>query len=295
MQDSNPSEPLETARNGPQSSRSVPARKPATRPRSASSTGRTGVSARDDASGDEADNDEDDGDDEDDDEDNDEEPEAFAPSCARRVHKTGRKISPLPDAGDFFDDDDDNDDDDDDAIYERVNDYTDSDGGINEESEEQIEAFEEQDILHEFEAFGDEEEALHEFLDNIDGLSAVGYGGDIDPLEALEAFSDDSGSSTDTTVTRHVHFQSDVEQGAKILSASLSPLLTRASLPSALPEDVGVSGRSAMSQFSIMGAGSDPWSFQSSASPQQRGTYYEDSDCMLPMLVIDPQLTAFVS
>lgn len=283
MQDTtSPNEPLETARSPPQSSRSAPPCQPALRRRPAASTGRPGASTGDDTSGDEADNDDEDDEDDGDGEDNDEKPESFAPSYARRVHKAGRKTSPLPDQGDLFDDDDD---DDDDAFYEGVNDYTDSDGGINEESEEQIEAFEEQDILHEFEALVDQEEALHEFLDNIDGLSAVGYGGDLEPLEALEASSDDSGSSSsDTTVQRHVHFHSDIEQRTTMLSAPLSPLLTRALLPSALPEDAGVLGHNVISHSSMVGAVTDPWGFPSNASPPQRGAYYEDSDCMSLML-----------
>jgi hypothetical protein len=290
MQDTNSNDSLETTHTPPQSSPSVPARHPTTRRRIAASTGPHAGSTGEDASGDEADNDdEDDEEDDDDNEDNEEEPEAFAPSHARPVHKTGRKFSPIQYDDSLFAGTDDDDD-----VYEAVNEFTDSDGGVHEESEEQIEAFVEQDLMHEFEAF-DEQDVLHEFLDNIDGLSAVGYGGDLDPLEALTAFSDDSGSSTDATVQRHVHFQSDVEQRTNMLSVSLSPLLTRALLPSAIPEDAGVLGRNRMSQSSMVGSGTDPWGFRSSASPQQRGAYYEDSDCMSLMLMIDFQLIPFYS
>ena len=275
MQDVNSNSSLETTSPPPpQSSRSVPARPPTTRPRLATSAGHNAGSAgQEDTSGDEADNDEND-DDDDDDEDNDEEPEFFAPSYARHVHQTGRKISPLQHENELFVGSDDDDDD----IYEAVNNISDSDDGVHDESEEQIEAFDEQDILH-------------EFLDDIDGLSAVGFGGDLDHLEALTAFSDQSSSSTDAIGPRRVRFTSDVEQRTILLSGSVSPLLTRALLPSALPEDAGEVGNNRMSQSSMVGAGRDPWGFQSSASPQQHGAYYEDSDCMLLMLVIDLLLT----
>ena len=234
----------------------------------------TGSAGEDDASGDEADNDEDD-DDDDDEEDNGEEPESFAPSLARHVHETGRKISPLQYENALFDNSDEEDDD----FYEAVNNISDSDDGVLEGSEELIEAFDEQDILH-------------EFLDDIDGLSAVGYGGDADPFEALTAFSDESSSSADAIVQRRVRFTNDVEQRTNMLSASLSPLLTRALLPSALPDDVDdVLGHNQMSQTSMVGTGRYPFGHQSSASPQQHGAYYEDSDCMSPMLVIDSMLT----
>jgi hypothetical protein len=272
MRDTNSNGFLETTDPPSQSSRSVPARQPTARRGSATLTGHNADSAGEEASGDEADNDEDE-DDDDDNEDNEEEPDFFAPSHARHVHQTGRKISPLQYENELFAGSDDDDDD----AYEAVNDISDSDDGMREDSEEQIEAFDEQDILH-------------EFLDDIDGLSAVGYGGDLDPLEALTAFSDESGSSTDAAVQRRVHFQIDVEQRKNMLTASLSPLLTRALLPSALPEDTGVFGINRISQSSMVGAGTDPWGFRSSASPQQRTAYYEDSDCMSLMLVIDFKL-----
>lgn len=244
-------------------------RRPTTKPRLTTSTSHHADSAGgEDASGDEADNDQDnDGDD--DDEDNDEEPDFLAPSRAGHLHQTGRKISPLEYENGLFVDSDEDDDD----VYEAVNDISDSDECFQEESEEQIEAFDEQDILH-------------EFLDNIDGLSAVGYGGDLDPLEALTAFSDESGSSTDAVNKRRVRFTSDLEQRTNVLNGSLSPLLTRALLPSALPEDAVVLENSLISQSSMVGAGKDSWGLQSSGSPQQHRAYYDDSDCMLLILVI---------
>jgi len=276
MQDNNSSGFLETNHPPHQTSRSVPSHPPSIRRKLATSTGNNADSPGEDASGDEADNDEDDDDDDDeDDEDNDEEPEFFAPSHARSLHQTGRKISPLQYENELFAGSDEDDDD----VYEAVNDISDSEDGAPEELEEQIEAFDEQDILH-------------EFLDDIDGLSAVGYGGDLDPLETLTAFSDESGSSMEATSRRRVHFPEDVEQRKNVLSASLSPLLTRALLPSALPDDAGVTGNDRITQSSMVGAGNDPWGFQRSASPQQRGAYYEDlSDCMSLMLEVDSMLT----
>jgi hypothetical protein len=275
MQDNTPTRFLETSKPPRQTSRSVPSRPPSTRRRLATSTGNNADSPEEDSSGDEADNDEEDDDDDEDDEDNDEEPEFFAPSHARSLHQTGRKISPLQYENELFAGSDEDDDD----AYEAVNDISDSEDGAPEELEEQIEAFDEQDILH-------------EFLDDIDGLSAVGYGGDLDPLEALTAFSDESGSSMEAISQRRVHFPEDVEQSRNVLSASLSPLLTRALLPSALPDDAGAIGNNRMTQSSMVGAGNDPWGFPSSASPQQRGAYYEDlSDCMSVMLEIDSMLT----
>ena len=274
MQDTSLDGFLEKPGRAPQTSRSKPARPSNTRRRLSTPAAHNADSAaQEDASGDDADNDED-SEDEADDEDNGGKPDAFAPSDARRVHQTGRKFSPLLYKNDFFADSDGDDDD----IYEAVNNISDSDDGVHEESEEQIEAFDEQDIVQ-------------EFLNDADGLSVVGYGADIDPLESLTAFSEESSSSTDAIVQRRVRFTNDVEQRSIVFTGTLSPLLTRALLPSALPDDDDVLTNIQMSQFSTVGAGRYPFHRRSSAPPQQHGAYDEDWDCTSLMLVIDSELT----
>jgi hypothetical protein len=187
------------------------------------------VSTEDDASND-GDND-DDEDDEDDDE-SDEEPSSFAPSYLAATTRTGRPDLPLPiseispleyERGLFG-----NSDDDDDEIYEAVNYISDYEDDVREEV---VEAQELQDIL-----LSESEDDPTTVLDHIDGLSVLGFGGDADIIDGVASNSDESASMPDVTVERHVHFQSDIDRSS-VLNVSVSPLLTRALLPSALPEN----------------------------------------------------------
>lgn len=176
--------------------------------------------------------------DDDDEEDDEEEPEFYAPSPARKMQKTGRKISPMEYEQRLFGGSDDEDDD----VYEAVNDISDSDDDSGEKQEEAY-------FIQDLKSMGcavfesETEEDPTSILDNIDTMSFLGFDGDLD-LDGVEgplSFSDDSDSNTeiayDAVVERHVHFPSDIDQPYPHLTASVSPLMTRALLPSALPKD----------------------------------------------------------
>jgi hypothetical protein len=72
-------------------------------------------------------------------------------------------------------------------------------------------------------------------LDRVDGLSAYGFGDDLDTGDGSGEFSAPSDDGDLTPVAeRHVHFGSDVEQ-MNVYGKCSSPSLTRALLPSAMP------------------------------------------------------------
>lgn len=72
-------------------------------------------------------------------------------------------------------------------------------------------------------------------LDQVDGLSAYGFGDDLDTSDGSREFSAPSEDGDLPTVAeRHVHFGSDVER-VNAYGHSTSPSLTRALLPSAMP------------------------------------------------------------
>ena len=219
----------------------------------------------------------DDDDDDDDEEDEEEEPEYYAPSHAKKMHQTGRKISPMEYEQRLFGSSDDEDDD----VYEAVNDISDSDDDIGEKHEEAY--FE--SLINKSKASAvfesETEEDPASILDNIDGMSFLGFDGDVD-LEGLEeplSFSDDSDSHMDvayeTVVERHVHFPSDIDQPGR-LTASISPLLTRALLPSALPKDAAGRTEPRPPNFRSIGA---------QATTSQR-YWLDDDDSMWLMAVV---------
>ncbi len=83
--------------------------------------------------------------------------------------------------------------------------------------------------------FPDPEHEADFILDQVDGLSAYGFGDDIDTGDGSGEFSAPSEDGDITTVAeRHVHFGSDVEQ-MNAYGKSTSPSFTRALLPSAMP------------------------------------------------------------
>jgi hypothetical protein len=204
-----------------------------------------------DSSDDEVEDDEDDEALDDDDEDGDDEsdlPAAFAPPRGHKDH-TIRKAGQLAeyrrmlhsedpvlyeDPHDLFggivEDDEDEDD-----FYRAVDDISDED----EQNDELFQAGGTDAAL-----FLDQSASLslpdpdHEtdfILDRVDGLSAYGFGDDLDTGDGSGEFSAPSEDGDLTTVAeRHVHFGSDVEQMNAYGKCS-SPSLTRALLPSALP------------------------------------------------------------
>lgn len=84
-------------------------------------------------------------------------------------------------------------------------------------------------------SLSDPENEADFILDHVDGLSAFGFGDDLDTGDGSGEFSAPS-EDGDFTVApeRHVHFGSDIEH-MNAYGRSTSPSLTRALLPSAMP------------------------------------------------------------
>ncbi|ETN36637.1 uncharacterized protein HMPREF1541_08915 [Cyphellophora europaea CBS 101466] len=116
--------------------------------------------------------------------------------------------------------------DDDDAAYAAVEDISDSD-------EEEINHFEEQQLIADL-SEDDELEEL-DLLNQIDGMSAYGFGDESDATATYPPSSQGSDSASEMGPTRHVHFNVDP---AHAFNPSLvdSPTFSRALLPSALPD-----------------------------------------------------------
>ncbi|KAF7512826.1 hypothetical protein GJ744_011929 [Endocarpon pusillum] len=208
------------------------------------------------SSDDEVADDEDDDDESDEDDDGDDEsdqPAAFAPSCGhttQTIHKAGRLAEyrrmfhsedPI-----MYEDPHDlfggviEDDDDDDEFYRAVDDISDEDdqseglfqpngagagAAANFVIDQSSSTF----------AFPDPEHEADFILDQVDGLSAYGFGDDIDSGDGSGEFSAPSEDGDLPTVPeRHVHFGSDIEK-MNAYGKSTSPSLTRALLPSAMP------------------------------------------------------------
>ncbi len=238
--------------------KSIGKRKRADTPASGNSSSTFGgFDSADDAS---AEDSEEDADDEDD------LPAVKAPSRSRNMKEAGRKPEPIPDdvsvAGsdnmfggldNYYEDDDDpnfspeenrkrfedkvfanSDDDDDLDVYQAVNDISDSDDDLDELR------IQEQEVLAMFpeETFSDTD-----FLNQIDGMSAYGFGNDSDTSIYRFPSSQDGDSAAEGIAERHVHFATDADP-TLFMRLSASPTITRALLPSALP-DIGSSGHSA--------------------------------------------------
>lgn len=125
------------------------------------------------------------------------------------------------------------DDDDDDEVYRAVDDISDSD--------DDVEQYEEQQLLA---SMTDDEVPDEEFyLNQIDGLSAYGFGDESDATVPFPPSSrgSDTGAVNDPIIERHVRFDMDSAQ-AFHLQLSSSPTISRALLPSALPEHGKVFG-----------------------------------------------------
>lgn len=193
-------------------------------------------------------------DDEDDDEDDGEEPAMFAPSQPGLLVGPGLKLNanyfgadratsvesmfgiPRLDADD--DDFPDGEDclafeqtlfeerSDEDALYERVNDVSDSDDNDRDQ-------FEEEQLIAEGISSEDELEEI-DLLNHIDGMSAYGFGDDSEDGAVVYPPSSQESDSADTAHQRHVHF--DIGADALVNPRfSESPTFSRSLLPSAMP------------------------------------------------------------
>ena len=127
-----------------------------------------------------------------------------------------------------------NSDDDDDEVYRAVDEISDSD-------DDDVDQYEEQQLLA---ALTDDDIPNEEFyLNQIDGLSAYGFGDESDGTVQFPPSSrgSDAGAVTEPVPERHVRF--DMESAHTFhLQLSSSPTISRALLPSALPEHGNVYG-----------------------------------------------------
>ena len=145
------------------------------------------------------------------------------------------------------------DDDNDDEIYKAVDNISDSD-----DADDQ--AYEEQQL---FATLSDNESIAGEVLNQIDGLSEFGFFGNESDSTAQYPPSS-RGSDTEPVHRRHVRFDMN-SAGDLQASFSTSPTISRALLPSALPENAGIFGGPA----------------STSAQEPQESPFQDAYDCML--------------
>jgi hypothetical protein len=118
-------------------------------------------------------------------------------------------------------------DDDNDDVYQAVDEISDSEDDMDDRQ------IEEQELLA---MMSEEANSDADFLLNqIDGLSAYGFGDDSDASIQRYPSSQGSDSGFEGGLERHVHFAVDADPSI-FLRMSESPTITRALLPSALPE-----------------------------------------------------------
>ena len=184
-------------------------------------------------------------------------PAVKAPSRSRLMNETGRKSRPIDDNvsdagswsmfGDFdtyYEDDEDpnfspeenrkrfeekvfaDSDEDDNDVYQAVDDISDSDDDLDENRIQQRELLA---------MLPEEELSDTDFLNQIDGLSAYGFGDESDGSVYRFASSQSDDSATEAAAERHVHFAVDADP-TLFMRMSESPTITRALLPSALPD-----------------------------------------------------------
>lgn len=120
--------------------------------------------------------------------------------------------------------------DDDDVVYERVNEVSDSD-----DDDEAIQRTETELLTAEF-----NEDLTSHFANQIEGMSAYGFGSDSEDEESICFPFSDSDEANEPT-SRRVHFEEDTVGIANAFAALAdSPTMTRALLPSALPDSEGI-------------------------------------------------------
>lgn len=121
----------------------------------------------------------------------------------------------------FADSEDENDD-----FYRAVDDISDSD-------EENVDQHEEQQIIANL-----TDDDIGDYLNQIDGMSAFGFGDESDGTARFPPSSPGSENAADDAVqARHVHFDVDHAQSLR-MALSESPTISRALLPSAMSENI---------------------------------------------------------
>ncbi|KAK6379378.1 hypothetical protein LTS17_006296 [Exophiala oligosperma] len=249
---------LVDAYQAPNAKKNKPSRKQAVtnkkRKRTASTSSESSLTDLGTETGDEASDEESDEEEADDEDDL---PAVSAPSRSRTLNGAGRKVEPrdrddisvapsvdsmFGDYADYYEEDDDPmlspeenrkrfehqvfDSDDENDIYQAVDDISDSDAEMDEGR------LEEQELLAMLSEEGNSDADF--LLNQIDGLSAYGFGDDSDA--SIQRYPSSQSESGDTGVERHVHFAVDNDPSLFLTRMSESPTITRALLPSALPE-----------------------------------------------------------
>lgn len=274
---------LVDAYQAPNAKKNKPSRKQAVtnkkRKRTASTSSESSLTDLGTETGDEASDEESDEEEADDEDDL---PAVSAPSRSRTLNGAGRKVEPrdrddisvapsvdsmFGDYADYYEEDDDPmlspeenrkrfehqvfDSDDENDIYQAVDDISDSDAEMDEGR------LEEQELLAMLSEEGNSDADF--LLNQIDGLSAYGFGDDSDA--SIQRYPSSQSESGDTGVERHVHFAVDNDPSLFLTRMSESPTITRALLPSALPE----SGVPSIPERRFIGLA-------------------DDDDCMLPFI-----------
>lgn len=163
-----------------------------------------------------------------------EEPVSFAPSHVPTDHETGLPSleflpelpTPLDDEMSLFDNMNSDDEDNDDVIYQKVEDISDFD------DEDEDEKQDEDELAAQWEAEAEQDPAM--ILDQLDENSVYGFDADFDSGEEFVAFTSESDHPPEMEIKRRVHFSTE-DTLPRLATESLSPVLTRTLLQSALP------------------------------------------------------------
>ena len=160
-----------------------------------------------------------------------EEPVSFAPAHVSSTHETGllsagyaSELLTLDDEASLFDNMN-SDDDNDDVLYQKVEEISDYDDDEDERQDED-------ELAAVWEAEAEQDPGL--ILDQLDENSVYGFDADFDSGEEFAAFSSESDHPPEIEIKRRVHFSTE-DTLPRLATESLSPVLTRTLMPSALP------------------------------------------------------------
>jgi hypothetical protein len=159
-----------------------------------------------------------------------EEPVSFAPAHVPSEHETGllsvgyaSELPTLDDEASLFDNMN-SDDDNDDVLYQKVEEISDYDDDEDERQDED-------ELAAVWEAEAEQDPGL--ILDQLDENSVYGFDADFESGEEFAAFSSESDHPPEIEIKRRVHFSTE-DTLPRLATESLSPVLTRTLMPSAL-------------------------------------------------------------
>jgi hypothetical protein len=253
------------------------------------------ISSEESADGDvEEDSEGSDGGSEEDDQSDVEEPVSLAPAHVPTGHETGllslgytlKLPTQLDDEISLFDNMSSDDDDNDDVLYQKVEDISDYDDDEDERQDED-------ELAAVWEAEAEQDPAM--ILDQLDENSVYGFDADFDSGEEFVAFTSESDHPPEMEIKRRVHFSTE-DTLPRLATESLSPVLTRTLLPSALPPlDISAAQRLSTSMDAV----------ENDAGPEEEDLYdstflRDEGKCflltkrqlMLLLTIFLPRLTA---